>query len=419
MSERVYETDALDHRPNPGALRTVEDSKTSRRERFMTAGGILRLQRMAGNASVTTLLRQPLGLQRSAPVAEDASPGTGTAADAQLALAPPAVTTTAPMSAGAAVSQAPATAKTPEEVAGTKPLLRLHSSGVAVKELQSRLNLAGAKPSLNVDGLFGPRTQKAVRHYQAISGLSADALVGRKTWLALGVYKETRSNADKDRKAALDKITIDTVAHGSSTAAVAAAKTVQEQEWLNLDLVGLKQLDGLTIELHVIPHNKKMTDLDEFKALKGQTTFDGRLWDDVRGINMGKDGKKIRSAVGEEALIAIKGQASGYGPGFVTSHETGHALKNSLTATQLTTLTKLFSDRVKDHPPPAQSAADDADWLPPSWYTGANENEYMADSIAAYFSHPHSTAATTVTMYTPGWLAKNDAKMYAFLQTIF
>jgi peptidoglycan hydrolase-like protein with peptidoglycan-binding domain len=419
VNERVYETDALERQHKVGAGRAApEAAQVSRADRSMSVARILRLQRLAGNASVATLLGSPTAVQRSAPVAAETGPVTGTAADAHLALAPPPVAT-AEAAAGPKVAEVPAARQTPQEVADSKPFLAINASGESVKELQTRLNLSGVKPTLKVDGLFGPRTQRGVRHYQAISALSVDGRVGPKTWLGLGVYKETRSNAETDRKAALDKITIDTVAHGSSSAAVAAGRAVQQQEWLNLDLDGLKQLDGLTIELHVIPHNKKMTDLDEFKALKGTTTFDGRLWDDVRGINMGKDGTKIRSAVGEEALVAIKGQPSGYGPGFVASHETGHALKNALTATQLTKLTTLFSDRVATHAPPAQDAADDEYWLPPSWYTGANEDEYLGNSIAAYYSHPHSTVDETVKMYTPAWLAANDEKMYAFLQTIF
>lgn len=413
MSEHAYEPGSTELRQRVAARQRPVERREDNAEGVPSIGRILRLQRLAGNASVTALVGTPLTVQRSAPVAEP--PVAGTVADAHAALAPP--VTASP--SGPQVSQAPAPAQTPEEVAKAKPLLRLGSRGAPVNELQTRLNLGGAQPSLKVDGLFGPRTQRAVRKYQALSGLSADGIVGGKTWLGLGVYKETRSNTDTDRKAALAKVTIDTVGHGSSAAAIAAARAIQQQEWLNLDLAGLKQLDGLTVELHVIPHNKKMTDLDEFATLKGQTTFDGRLWDDVRGINMGKDGTKVRSAVGEEALITIKGQPSGYGPGFVAAHETGHALKNALTAAQLTKLTKLFTDRIAAHAPPAQGSADDANWLAPSWYTGANEDEYFADSIAAYLNHPYDTGEATVKMYTPGWLAANDAEMSAFLLGVF
>jgi hypothetical protein len=420
MNERVYETEAQEKRRNAGSRPGAQQAETgSLVHGLIDVAGVLRLQRLAGNASVATMLVPSANIQRSAPVAEKAGPASGTAEDTQRALAPPAVATVAPAAAGPATTEALAAPQTPEQVAAGKPLLALGSTGPAVTELQTGLNLAGAQPKLKVDGIFGPKTQRAVRKYQAMSGLTADQLVGGKTWLGLGVYKETRSNADKDRKEALDKITITTVGHGSSGAAVAAAKTIQEQEWLNLDLAGLKQLAGSTIELHIIPHKKKMTDLDEFKDLKGQTTFDGRLWDDVRGINMGKDGDKIRSAVGEEALIDIKGEPTGYGPGFVAAHETGHAVKNALTPAQLTKLTAIFAERVAAHAPPAQNADDDDFWLQPSWYTGANEDEYLASSTAAYLSHPYTTAAEAVKKYTPGWLAANDAKMYEFLKTVF
>jgi peptidoglycan hydrolase-like protein with peptidoglycan-binding domain len=291
---------------------------------------------------------------------------------------------------------------------------------VAVSDLQVRLNQAGATPQLKVDGMFGPKPYRAVRRYQALSGMTVDGTVGKQSWLGLGVYKAPASRAnEKEREEALSKVTIDTVGHGSSTAAIAAASALQGQQWKNLDLVGLKQLAGLTIEIHVIPNDKKLTDLPDFASLRGTTTFDGRLWDDVRGINMGKSGTKIRSAVAEEALISIRGKPSGYGPGFVAAHENGHAVRNALSADQNTKLQKLFDDRKAAHAPPAQNAADDEYWLSPSWYAGANSDEYWANSVAAYYNHPYNTTETVKKMYTSAWLATNDPKMYAFLKSVF
>ena len=166
----------------------------------------------------------------------------------------------------------------------------------------------------------------------------------------------------------------------------------------------------------MIPADKKMTDLDEFKHLKGQTTFDGRLWDDVRGINMGMDGNKIRSAAAEETLISVPGKPAGYALGFVASHESGHAVRSSMTPAQDTALVKLFNDRVADKGQPAQGTADDPknnDWLPPGWYTASNVDEYLAQSVAAFFSHPYSDGSAD--KYTPDWLIKYDKPMYLFL----
>jgi len=62
-----------------------------------------------------------------------------------------------------------------------KPLLRRGSRGPAVMELQRKLNgVSGA--GLVVDGDFGPRTEQAVRNFQAFFKLGTDGIVGPKTW---------------------------------------------------------------------------------------------------------------------------------------------------------------------------------------------------------------------------------------------
>ena len=58
------------------------------------------------------------------------------------------------------------------------PTLRRGSRGVAVRDLQRRLNVP-------VDGIFGRQTDRAVRDFQRAAGLAADGIVGRRTWGSL------------------------------------------------------------------------------------------------------------------------------------------------------------------------------------------------------------------------------------------
>jgi murein L,D-transpeptidase YcbB/YkuD len=66
-----------------------------------------------------------------------------------------------------------------------RPTLRRGASYPAeTRLLQEALNLStGAK--LTPDGVFGPKTELAVRVLQSARGLAADGIVGRLTWLSL------------------------------------------------------------------------------------------------------------------------------------------------------------------------------------------------------------------------------------------
>jgi len=75
---------------------------------------------------------------------------------------------------------APPTAPPPAAM----PLLRVGSTGGAVRTLQAALNARGAH--LRVDGAFGGRTLGAVKDFQRHNRLAVDGIVGPKTWRALG-----------------------------------------------------------------------------------------------------------------------------------------------------------------------------------------------------------------------------------------
>lgn len=67
--------------------------------------------------------------------------------------------------------------------AGT-PTLKQGAKGPAVKDLQAKLNAKGGY-GLSVDGDFGLRTTNAVKAFQRARGMTADGVVGPRTWSAL------------------------------------------------------------------------------------------------------------------------------------------------------------------------------------------------------------------------------------------
>jgi len=78
---------------------------------------------------------------------------------------------------------APPTPPSPARNAAN-PTLRLGDTGPAVADLQRRLGHAGTKVA--TDGTFGPKTTAAVISFQKHKGLQTDAIVGSRTWSALG-----------------------------------------------------------------------------------------------------------------------------------------------------------------------------------------------------------------------------------------
>jgi peptidoglycan hydrolase-like protein with peptidoglycan-binding domain len=64
------------------------------------------------------------------------------------------------------------------------PVLKKGLKGEAVTRLQDGLLQLGYDPG-PVDGVFGSRTQSAVKQFQRDSSLADDGIVGPKTWAAL------------------------------------------------------------------------------------------------------------------------------------------------------------------------------------------------------------------------------------------
>ena len=87
-------------------------------------------------------------------------------------------------------------------------ILRRGDTGKAVRKLQRSLGFTGD----DVDGLFGPATQRAVRAFQRTNGLAVDGVVGRNTHGAMKAQKSTPKQGKVNLRAFLD-----TISHAEGT----------------------------------------------------------------------------------------------------------------------------------------------------------------------------------------------------------
>jgi hypothetical protein len=87
------------------------------------------------------------------------------------------------------VTPAPARPVKPKPATKARPTIQQGSTLTSyVKDVQRRLKTfyPAYAGSLAVDGAFGPKTTAAVKEFQRRSGLTADGIVGKRTWVALG-----------------------------------------------------------------------------------------------------------------------------------------------------------------------------------------------------------------------------------------
>ena len=77
------------------------------------------------------------------------------------------------------------------------PLVRKGDQNHPVKTLQYLLRARGH--TVTVDGIFGPRTDAAVRAFQQQKGLAVDGIVGPNTWGALIITVKKGSQGDAVR----------------------------------------------------------------------------------------------------------------------------------------------------------------------------------------------------------------------------
>lgn len=74
-------------------------------------------------------------------------------------------------------------------------LYKRGSSGATVTQIQTRLKSWGYY-NYTIDGIYGSRTENAVKYFQRKNGLTVDGQAGDKTLAAMGIYKQQSSSAN-------------------------------------------------------------------------------------------------------------------------------------------------------------------------------------------------------------------------------
>ena len=80
------------------------------------------------------------------------------------------------------------------------PTLRRGNTGDLVAQMQNAINIK-LNINLPVDGIFGTKTESAVKEFQKKNNLPADGIVGKKTWEVLGfpvINNNSISKSEKD-----------------------------------------------------------------------------------------------------------------------------------------------------------------------------------------------------------------------------
>ena len=156
--------------------------------------------------------------------------------------------------------------------------------------------------------------------------------------------------------------------------------------------------------LALIPKDKKLTDLPQFKSLRGVKLPDGRTWDDIRGVGfVSQTDGAVAVGAGEENFLP--GEPDGYPKAFLLAHELSHAVHEyGLSRAEKRALASRFEARK-------------GTGLPfPSQYAAGNPYEYFAVSGSAFFDR--RLGGSDPEQDFP-WLHTHDAAQAAALERAY
>jgi hypothetical protein len=201
---------------------------------------------------------------------------------------------------------------------------------------------------------------------------------------------------------------LDVKQHGASDEAVKEATAVMNKVFWSLSPANAGLLHRLSIQLHIIPHRKQLTDIPEFKKLRGTPASNGRPYESLRATGGIQSGSRIHYAAGEETIVRMDGVLPYYHTGFVVAYESGRVVARfALTKGQQQRLQNLFDERMRTT----------GDWVAAD--AASSPEAYFSCSVAALFGHARRNMVPDVARFTREWLHQNDRRMHDLLSEVF
>jgi len=149
--------------------------------------------------------------------------------------------------------------------ADSRPTLKQGASGSIVRELQTKL---GLRPE-DVDGVFGARTEAALRQFQRESGLVPDGIAGPQTWAVLA-NKPPVASAAKTSGELVEKI-----------ARLAADSAIARYPWRDRGLAPMGYIKGMVLVFARVCCKFKLGDaaaIDMAQADRDDPDHDALTW---------------------------------------------------------------------------------------------------------------------------------------------
>ncbi len=193
---------------------------------------------------------------------------------------------------------------------------------------------------------------------------------------------------------------VEVTAYAPSNLAEAEAARVVREMTGRPDLQ--KKLKAEKVELVIIPEHTQMTALDEFASLRGAKTFDGRPWEDVRGVSgTHTDDGRLAVGIPEENLADLP--SDGYPGNYsVAIHELAHVIHEQVTKAEKKDIEAAYEARKAAGGPWTEA------------YGSSNSHEYFAQATNAFFDRNEGMGHSG-----KAWLKENDPAIFALLSKIY